>query len=87
MTFNAGDGQLDGNAVWLLAAGSSVGSSNMPSATLAGSSLSGWQANGKPFNGTTAVSADTTVTAQWTTKMAIVVTPDEETNKGYVYRR
>ena len=85
VTFNAGDGQLDGNAAWLLAAGSSVGSSNMPSATLAGSSLSGWQANGKPFNGTTAVSADTTVTAQWTTKMAIVVTPDEETNKGYVY--
>lgn len=85
VTFDANGGQLDGNAAWLLAAGSSVDSANMPSATLAGSSLSGWQANGKPFNGTTAVSVDTTVTAQWTTKTAIVVTPDEETNKGYVY--
>ena len=80
VSFDAGEGAFaEGSAsTWFLADGTAVGADNMPAVTRDGYVFAGWQtADSAAFDGTTAVSGEMAVTAQWTQLATIAVTPDE----------
>lgn len=84
---NEGEGSFaEGSpTTWYLESGEAVGADNMPTAIRDGYVFAGWKtADGAAFDGTATVTAETTVTAQWTQLAAITVTPSEG-NTAYTY--
>ncbi len=84
---NEGEGSFaEGSSdTWYLESGEAVGADNMPVVTRDGYVFAGWKTvDGVAFDGTTPVTGEMTVTAQWTELVTITVTPAEG-NVGFTY--